>query len=221
MAAAGLMDDGTDITETFKSRIEDVVIDLNTGENVTAQVIEEFSSVANYDSIDLAESNNDQYSEILTDDPATIKRRENWAHVYIVKTSATNAAPLMYVFPIRGKGLWSILKGFIALDAKDMDTIKGITYYSHQETPGLGGEVDNPEWKSHWVGKKLFKDNKIAIRLVKTDWKSSPYTVDALSGATITCRGVERMLDFWMGEQGFEKYIDNVKASEAKSQASK
>lgn len=220
LAAAGLKEEGTNITETFNARIEDHVIDLNTGEDVTDQVIKEFGSVAKYDSIDLAESNNDQYSDILTNDPATIKRREKWAHVYIVKTSEMDATPLMYVFPIRGKGLWSILKGFIALDAKDMDTIVGITYYSHQETPGLGGEVDNPVWKSHWVGKKLFKNDKFAMKLVKTDWQSSPYTVDALSGATITCRGVERMLDFWMGEQGFEKYIDNVKTAEAKAQAS-
>ena len=83
------------------------------------------------------------------DDPATIKRREKRAHVYVVRTSKDDPTPLMYVFPIRGKGLWSILKGFIALDA-DLKTIRGITYYEHAETPGLGGEVDNPEWKSHW-----------------------------------------------------------------------
>lgn len=221
LAAAGLMEEGTNVAETFEQRIEDHVIDLNTGDDVTDQVIEEFGSVADYDSIELAESNNEEYSEPLVEDPATIKRRENWAHVYIVKTSAENAKPIMYVFPIRGKGLWSILKGFIALDAKDMDTINGITYYAHQETPGLGGEVDNPVWKSHWVGKKLFQDGSVAIRLVKSpEWKNNPHEVDALSGATITCRGVERMLDFWMGEQGFEKYIDKIKTEDASAQAS-
>ncbi len=214
LAAAGLMENDPDIDALYGERIEDVVIDLETGRDVSAEVRTEFTDVANFDPIDLAESGNTKHSEKLDEDPATIKRRENWSHVYIVKTSKDDPTPLMYVFPIRGKGLWSILKGFIALDA-DLNTIKGITYYSHAETPGLGGEVDNPEWKSHWQGKLLFDESgKVAMRMIKTEWKDEPHAVDALSGATITCRGVEKMLDFWMGETGFGPYLAKLKSQQ-------
>ena len=164
---------------------------------------ERYQNPGDYDQIEAAEGNDKSLFVELKDDPATIKTRENHSHVYVVKTSESDETPCMYVFPIRGKGLWSILKGFVALDA-DLTTIKGLTYYSHAETPGLGGEVDNPVWKSHWVDKKLFNDQgEVAIQLVKSNWEENPHTVDALSGATITSRGVESMLAFWMGEQGF------------------
>ena len=209
LAAAGLMADGVDIEEMFSSRIIDRIVDLDSGEDVTS----EYESPADFDPIEFAESNNKEHSDKLKNDPATIKRREKRAHVYIVKASKDDDTPLMYVFPIRGKGLWSILKGFIALDA-DLKTIKGLTYYSHGETPGLGGEVDNPEWKSHWTQEKvLFNDSgKVAIKLVKGDWKDDPHAIDALSGATITCRGVEKMLNFWMGESGFGPYLKTLTA---------
>ena len=46
----------------------------------------------------------------------------------------------------------------VALD-NDGNTVKGITYYDQGETPGLGGEVENPSWRQQWVGKQLFDDN--------------------------------------------------------------
>ena len=208
LAAAGLLEESTDIVALFDQRIIDRIIDLESGDDVTDQ----YDDVASFDQIGVAEANDKNQSKALKDDPATIKRRENHSHVYFVKTSATDDSPLMYVFPIRGKGLWSILKGFIAVDAY-LKTIKGLTYYEHGETPGLGGEVDNPEWKSHWVGKLLFDENgKMAIRMVKSDWQDDPHGIDTLSGATITARGVEKMLGFWMGDQGFAPYLEKLRA---------
>ena len=137
LAAAGLMENNPNVVELFSERIVDIVVDLETGEDVTAQASEQYGSVADFDPIDLAESNNLDAADKLDLDPATIKYQEKWAHVYIVKTSKTDDTPLQYVFPIRGKGLWSILKGFIALEA-DLNTIKGITYYAHGENTGLG-----------------------------------------------------------------------------------
>jgi Na+-transporting NADH:ubiquinone oxidoreductase subunit C len=207
LAAAGLLDQPGEINEVFERRIVDRIINLETGEDITDQ----YDQPALYDQIEVAEAADSEKSLKLEEDPATIKYRENHSHVYIVKTSDTDDTPAMYVFPIRGKGLWSILKGFVALDA-DLQTIRGLTYYEHGETPGLGGEVDNPEWKSHWVGKLLFDDaGEVSIRLVKADWQASPHTVDALSGATITSRGVEKMLEFWMGEEGFGPYLDKLR----------
>ncbi len=209
LAAAGLLEPGTEVNELFEQRIIDRIIDLETGEDVT----DTYDQPALYDQIDVAESNNEEASTKLAEDPATIKRRENHSHVYVVKSSATDETPALYVFPIRGKGLWSILKGYLALDA-DLQTIRGITYYEHGETPGLGGEVDNQNWKDHWKGKLLFDEaGDVKIRLVKSGWEASPYTIDALSGATITSRGVEKMLEFWMGEKGFQPYLERLRES--------
>ena len=74
---------------------------------------------------------------------------------------------LAIILPVEGKGLWSTLYGFIAL-APDTRTIEGITFYEHGETPGLGGEVDNPSWKALWPGRKAFdEDWEPAIEVIK------------------------------------------------------
>lgn len=86
------------------------------------------------------------------------------------------------VLPVYGTGLWSMMYAFVALD-NDGNTVKGITYYDQGETPGLGGEVENPSWRQQWVGKQLFDDNgQPAIRVVKggarqgmcTGWTACP-----------------------------------------------
>jgi len=120
----------------------------------------------------------------------------------------------MLVLPIYGQGLWGTLWGYIALD-KDTTTIRGITYYEHKETPGLGGEVDNPVWKNRWPGRKAFdEDWDVAIEVIKGPApppEQSPHEVDGLSGATITARGVTYMLQFWLGPDGFGPYLENLR----------
>ena len=122
------------------------------------------------------------------------------------------------ILPIEGMGLWSTLYGYIALDA-DVNTIEGITFYEHGETPGLGGEVDNPRWKALWPGRKAFDERgnvKIQVKKGPAGPPSEdPYQVDGLSGATLTSRGVTNMLHFWLGEEGFGPYLDRL--SEART----
>lgn len=116
----------------------------------------------------------------------------------------------MLVLPIYGKGLWGTLYGFLAV-GEDANTIEGITYYDHKETPGLGGEVDNPTWKNKWPHREVYDENwEVAIEVIKGaagPAAEDPHSVDGLSGATITSRGVTHMLDFWLGEQGFGPYL--------------
>jgi len=116
-----------------------------------------------------------------------------------------------YILPIVGKGLWSTMRGFLALDA-DGNTIQGLSFYEHGETPGLGGEVDNPRWKSLWKGRKAYDDaGKVAIHVRKGPAgppEQAPYEVDGLSGATLTSRGVTNTLKFWLAEQGLGKFIE-------------
>jgi Na+-transporting NADH:ubiquinone oxidoreductase subunit C len=143
---------------------------------------------------------------------AGIKRMSKKAVVYEVTEKGELS---LIVLPIEGKGLWSTLYGFIAIDAKDFNTIRGITFYKHGETPGLGGEVDNPLWKSKWPDRKAFgKDGKPAIRVIKgaaPPAKEAPHKIDGLAGATITANGVTHLVQFWLGEHGFAKYLARLK----------
>ena len=120
----------------------------------------------------------------------------------------------LVVLPVHGLGLWGILYGFVALDA-DLQTIRGLTYYEHKETPGLGGEVDNPRWKSLWNGRKAFgPDGAPAIEVIKGlagTPADDPFRVDGLAGATMTSRGVTNMLRFWLDEQGFGPYLEALR----------
>jgi len=114
------------------------------------------------------------------------------------------------IFPIEGKGLWSTLYGYIAL-APDANTVVGITFYDHGETPGLGGEVDNPRWKSLWPGRKVFDERGNPVIQVKKGSAGppakDPHQVDGLSGATLTSRGVTALVQFWLGENGYGPYL--------------
>jgi Na+-transporting NADH:ubiquinone oxidoreductase subunit C len=105
--------------------------------------------------------------------------------------------------------------GFISLDA-DMTTVVGFAFYEHGETPGLGGEIDNPNWKNLWPGKRIYDDQgKTRIEVVKgtVDRGSANaiYQVDGLSGATLTARGVGNLLQYWMGQNGYRPLLAKLK----------
>lgn len=157
-------------------------------------------------------------SEKLTpeQDIAKIIRRENVKEVYMVERDGQLEK---IILPVRGYGLWGQLYGFLALQA-DLETIAGLGFYEHKETPGLGGEVDNPNWKAQWVGKEAYdEDGDVAISVIKGSVDSnSPkakYQVDGLSGATLTSKGVDNLVEFWLGSEGFGPFLKNLKAGEA------
>ena len=119
------------------------------------------------------------------------------------------------ILPIEGKGLWSTLEGYLALDS-DTNTVRGITYYAHKETPGLGGEVDNPKWKSRWIGRKIYGDKwEVRLQVIKGPAGSptdDPHHIDGLSGSTITSRGVTNMMGYWLGQEGYGPYLEKFRA---------
>ena len=105
--------------------------------------------------------------------------------------------------------------GYLAIES-DLNTIIGLEYFSHKETPGLGAEVDNPRWKSQWKGKNIYSSTgEIKIEVIKglvdPESPEKKYQVDGLSGATITSRGVSNMLSFWLGELGYAKFLNRLK----------
>ena len=101
------------------------------------------------------------------------------------------------IIPVSGKGLWSSLYGYFALDITNYSTVKGITFYQHGETPGLGAEITKSWFKTSFIDKEIYSDNQLqSIMVTKAGQadKSSLYEVDGISGATITSRGVEVLL---------------------------
>lgn len=145
-------------------------------------------------------------------DIAGLNRRARYAKVFMLEKD--NAIDLL-ILPVHGYGLWGTLYGFLALDG-DLDTIKGLGFYEHKETPGLGGEVDNPKWKAQWVGKEVYTpdgDVAVTVSKVKVDAGSeqAKYHIDALSGATLTSRGVDNMLQYWMGPEAYGPVLDKLR----------
>lgn len=104
-----------------------------------------------------------------------------------------------YCIPIVGKGLWSTLYGYLALET-DLETIKGISFYKHAETPGLGGEIENPEFQKNFNGKKILSESGelVSVTVLKGKTRANSPTliheVDGISGATLTVNGVNKLL---------------------------
>ncbi len=208
LLAAGLLEEGEDIAADEVARrfasFEAVVVDLKTGQEVPD---------IDPDSVDQRKmARNPARSFEVDSNPALIKRVANQAVVYKLVGEGGELKKL--VLPIEGQGLWGALYGFVAVGG-DMETIEGLTFYEHKETPGLGGEVDNPNWKALWPGRKIYgADGEVRIKVVKGPAgpaSEDPYQVDGLSGATITSRGVTNLLAFWLSDQGFGEYFDTFR----------
>ena len=208
LAIAGLGDDlsSAQVKELFGSRIKARVIDLTTGE-----YSDSFDPIT-FDPLKAAKD--PKTSAVLSSeqDQALIKRREQFTTVYMVEQGGKMES---LILPIRGYGLWSTLHGFLAIKP-DINTVVGLGFYQHAETPGLGGEVDNQKWKDLWPGKTLFDDaGKPIVKIVKGGVDpanaDAGHQVDALAGATLTSNGVDRLLQFWLGEQGFGPYLAKLR----------
>ena len=116
----------------------------------------------------------------------------------------------MVVLPIQGYGLWGTIYGFLTLES-DMNTIKGISFYEHKETPGLGARIEEPEWRAKWSGIHSYDENgNVATGVTKAGTPKENW-VDGISGATLTGRGVSNMIQFWLGEQGYKPYLDTLR----------
>lgn len=213
LAIAGLGEPGmsdAQVKAVFEERIVARLVDLQTGRFSDAY------DPAGFDPLQAARD--PALSKGLTsgEDIASIKRRENFTVVYIVGDPEGHIETL--ILPVRGYGLWSTLHGFMAL-RDDLVTVQGFGFYQHAETPGLGGEVDNPRWRGQWPGKQVFDEQgDLAIRVIKgtvdSGSASAQHQVDGLAGATLTANGVNNLLQYWLGEDGFGPFIDNLRAEE-------
>lgn len=202
LQVAGIYEPGIDVVEAFQA-FEPQVLDLSLG-NFTTQ----FDATA-FD--DRAAADDPDLSRALVDDPAGIGRQSKYVTVYLLRDDAGNIDKV--IMPLHGYGLWSTLYGFIALEENGND-IFGLQFYEHAETPGLGAEVDNPRWKAQWNGKRVSDDSgELQITVAKTAPPAGEeYHIDALAGATLTTVGVDNLVKFWLGEEGYAPFLANLKA---------
>ena len=199
LQVAGVYHEGIDVNKTFSS-FQPLVVDLNSGK---------FTDKFDPSIFDDKKAAQDPLLSVsLENDPASIGRRTNYATIYLLKKDDGSLDKV--ILPIHGYGLWSTLYGFIALE-DNLNDIFGLQFYQHAETPGLGAEVDNPKWKAQWKGKKLNnKNGELMIQVAKTQ-KNKEHHIDALAGATLTSNGVDNLVKFWMGKDGFKKFLNNLK----------
>ena len=215
LQATGLMGEAEalsreEIERRFAS-FEIVAVDLRTGEEAPA-----FDVVA----YDARRALTDELeSRPAPPNDAQIARLPNHALVYRQRDPQGRLAQL--VLPVEGKGLWSTMYGFLAL-GPDLKTVRGLTFYQHGETPGLGGEVDNPRWKALWRGRQVLDaQGQVDIAVMRGaagPAEQDPHRVDGLSGATLTSRGVTAMLRFWLGEHGFGPYLERLRTEDPDAQ---
>ncbi|MDY6890664.1 MAG: Na(+)-translocating NADH-quinone reductase subunit C [Pseudomonadota bacterium] len=209
LAAAGISDPNKSVDELF-AQITTRYVDLRTGKFVDMP--------PGYDPAKAAKDPKRNIELSRKEDRAGIKTIAPVQPVYLVQGAGGTIEKL--ILPVHGKGLWSTLYGFLALEG-DLNTIVGLGFYSHAETPGLGGEVDNPAWKALWPGKKVYGEDNATpmIRLIKGSVDASTadaeHKVDGLSGATLTSNGVTNLIQFWMGENGYAPFLNNLRAGEA------
>jgi len=195
VAVAGLAEPNVPVPVAF-GRVEPRTVDLETGAYVDDDRL---------GSEDPAPVPSDR-------DVAGIERRERYVQVYLVREQGRVS---QIVLPVRGQGFVAMMYGFLALD-RDLETVRGITFYRHEETPGLGALVDDPKWRASWRGKRIYgSDGTFRLRVGGTadpeDPEARAHQVDGVSGATFTSNGVADLVRFWFGDAGFGRYLARLR----------
>lgn len=123
-----------------------------------------------------------------------------------------------YIFPTFGSGLWDWISSYIALD-QDLNTIKGIAFDHKSETPGLGARITESGVQDRYIGKKIYDDKGelVSITMVKGEGNSglSVHQVDGMSGATMTAKGVNAMLEKYL--ECYSAFIEKTKSQKTAS----
>jgi Na+-transporting NADH:ubiquinone oxidoreductase subunit C len=210
LAVAGLVKGGEslardEIVGRVAANLEPLLIDLHSGEVVPG------ADPLTYDQ--RAASADPERSIAAPENSAQVKRVPKLGRIFLRKRDGAVDA---LILPIEGMGIYSTMFGYIALEA-DARTIRGITFYEHGETPGLGAEIDNPDWKARWRG-RLAVDAGGTPRIAVAHGAAGPpdqdpFRVDGISGATITGDGVTNAVRFWLGDNGFGPYLKRYRAA--------
>ena len=183
-----------EISSNYKNYINEIILDqeLNVVNNIKWENLIGYEDKKNGTTYYIDKTDKIKFSAIEN------KESDNSIAKYLPVFYHSNKE--VYVIPISGKGLWSTLFGFVALD-RDKNTVKGITFYKHKETPGLGGEVDKEWFQNNFVGKRIFNatDELVSVKVMKGSASVLPvdmqkHAVDGITGATITSNGLTHFL---------------------------
>jgi Na+-transporting NADH:ubiquinone oxidoreductase subunit C len=209
LLAAGLLEPGADVTaeevnRIFDERIRVRLVDLATGELVPEDKVD----ARGYDQ--RKARGDPATSRVAPPNNAGIGRLPNLGVVYFIMKGPKEEGVDQVVIAVEGLGMWGTIYGFLALD-RDTNTVRGLTYYDQKETPGLGGEIGNPKWQALWRGRKGFDDQWNArITVIKGTAgapEADPLRVDGLSGATVTSNAITRLMQFWLSDNGYGKFL--------------
>lgn len=208
LRAAGILQDDVSVAEQFEV-VQTRLVELATG----SFVAEDQLSPQQFNQTKAAFSDELGRSLEKEDDLARLSRIEKYSLVYLIAGDDNTIEQI--ILPVRGKGLWSTMFAYVALDA-DLNTIRGISFYAHGETPGLGGEVENATWQKGWQGKKVYdQDRAVRLQVVKgsvdQSGEQAAFEIDGLSGATMTSTGVSDLMQFWFGDHGFKPFLERIK----------
>lgn len=212
LIAGDLMKKGekVDIEAIFSEKIQPVLINLETGQQLPEEKMTGKLSPGKFDVKKISKDPDTSRRTPAKEEKAGIKRVPIDMMIYFLKEGDGYSK---IIFPVHGSGLWSVIYGFLALD-KDLKTVRGFTVYEHGETPGLGGEVENPRWQASWKGKIAFDDEgkyKLNVRAKGLASPGSTDEIDGLSGATLTSQGMKDLIDFWFGPAGYGPFLDRLR----------
>jgi len=208
---AGLLEPGADIDASFAA-IESRVVDLANGDFVDSIETRHF---------DARNAANDPLLGIVIPDAldlANIRRRAIYAPVYMIRKDGRID---QVILPVYGSGLWSTMHGYLAI-AGDGSTIRALRFYEHAETPGLGDQIDDAEWRAGWSGKQLYgPDGLPQIEVVRGTVRAGDNEsgqIDGLSGATLTGRGVSNLVRYWTGPHGFGPFLGRIQVESERNE---
>ncbi len=193
----------TEDSSELAAQLRMKLVDLENGDYISTIEVTDFDSTSAAKDAELGVDIPQQL------DVAGIGRRSRYAVVHLVED---NSGIRYIILPIYGQGMWSSIHGYLALQA-DANTIAGLIFYEHGETPGIGDRIQDTAWLQQWQGKQIYMDGKVQISIVKRRQAGlEAFQVDAISGATLTGDGVGNMMQYWLGTHGFETYLERIRS---------
>jgi Na+-transporting NADH:ubiquinone oxidoreductase subunit C len=117
-----------------------------------------------------------------------------------------------FVLPVDGGGMWSTIYGYVAL-GEDLNTITGVTFHRHGETPGVGDRIQDEAWLTTWNDKRIL-DADGAVRFRVTRDATGPFEVDLISGASVTSEATGEFVRSWFGDAGYGPFLKTLDENE-------
>tara|TARA_Y100001937_G_scaffold112525_2_gene160192 strand:- start:4137 stop:4997 length:861 start_codon:yes stop_codon:yes gene_type:complete len=216
-----------DIIDLYEKKFEVLLIDKNNTPVQRSEMEKELQTLG-YKEAELAEMKTFELLEVYNAKLKLLAKRAGETveqydkGIKVVYLYKPEGEIKYYIIPIEGNGLWGMMYGYIALKT-DLNTVAGIRFYKHIETPGLGAELAKPSHNEKWIGKKILdEDGKlVSVKVAKGDAEQShaqeiEHYVDGISGATLTAKGINEFLKADL--QTYEPYFKTRRQTEETQQ---